>query len=120
MTKNRASTASVTELLDAYRDAAARHGEATEKGDYKVANKMADIVATVYAELRRRGAREELLPLLADEAPGVRLWVGSHALEFAPQEGKRVLTSLTEVGRLLGMSAETTLNEWRAGRLRFP
>ena len=57
MTKNRAAIAEVTGLLDAYRDAAARHGEATEKGDYALANSMAAIVATEYAELRRRGVR---------------------------------------------------------------
>lgn len=120
MTKNQASTAEIPELLSAYRDAATRHGKATETGDHKAANKMANVVATVYSELRRRGAREHLLPLLTDEAGGVRLWAASHALEFAPQQGAQVLTSLASAGRLLGMSAEMTLREWRAGRLQFP
>ena len=120
MTKKQLSAAEVSELISAYREAAARHGDATENGDYEIGNPMADIVAKVYSELRRRGEREQLLPLLADEAPGVRLWAAAHALEFAPLEAERVLTSLTDAGPLLGLSADTTLREWRAGRLKFP
>ena len=111
----------VVQLVDAYRAAARQHGEASEKGDYKAANQSAELVTAVYSELRRRGpiAQDALLPLLADPAPGIRLWSASHALDFSPTEAESALILLSSSERLLGLSAETTLKEWRAGRLRF-
>lgn len=116
------SKADVVQLVNSYREAAKLHGEATESGDHKAANKAAERIAAIYAELRRRGAaaQAELLPLLAEPALGVRLWAASHALEFSPAEGEVTLKQLSAGGALLGMSADMTLKEWRAGRLRFP
>jgi Domain of unknown function (DUF2019) len=111
----------VLTLVDAYREAAKQHGEATENGDRKKANKSAELVSAIYSELRRRGpdAQRHLLSLTTDPTPGVRLWAASHALEFSPAEGENTLERLIVEGRLLGLSAQTTLKEWRAGRLRF-
>jgi hypothetical protein len=122
MTRIETRAADISELKRVYRDAAAKHGEATERADHHVANEMADLVAEIYAELRSRGsdAQRELLGLLADEAASVRLWAATHALEFAPEDGEPVLRSLVSMGRLLGFTADMTLTEWRAGRLTFP
>jgi hypothetical protein len=122
MKRTRLATADVSELVATYRDAASAHGDATEQADYKAANEMAETVAIVYSQLRRRGrqAQEQLLSLLGDPEPGVRLWAASHALEFAPAEGEAALEQLRAIGKLVGLSAETTLREWREGRLRFP
>jgi hypothetical protein len=122
MMKRQLKKASLDELLAAYLDAATTHGAATESGDYKAGNKASDLIAAIYAELRRRGedAQRSLLPFLGHDDPGVRLWSASHALEFAPSEGEAVLRALIPVGRFLGMSAKTTLTEWEKGRLRFP
>jgi hypothetical protein len=109
-------------LVEAYREAARHHGEATEAGNHKAANKAAERIAAIYSELRRRGrdALAKLLPLLADPAVGVRVWSAAHALEFAPELGVAVLEQLSSARGLAGVSAETTLKEWRGGRLRFP
>lgn len=114
-------SASLDDLIAAYRDAAQTHGAATKSGDYKTGNKASDRIAAIYAELRRRGedAQRELLPLLRDDDPGVRLWAAAHALEFAPDEGVHVLRALVQRG-ILGFDAKITLREWEAGRLRFP
>ncbi len=114
--------ASLSELVDAYADAARDHGSATESGEYKKANKAADLLAAIYSELRRRGRESQtaLLPLLEDDDPRVRLWSASHALEFAPSDGERVLVALIPEGRFLGMDAQKTLEEWRKGTLAFP
>ena len=122
MKRDQLSTADTMRLVEMYRDAAKQHGEATETGDHKTANKSADLISEVYAELRRRGAdaQRTLLPLLTDPASGVRLWSASHALEFAPEQGEALLKKFASRETFLGSSAEMTLNEWRAGRLRFP
>ena len=122
MMKRQMKTANVDELLAAYVEAATTHGVATDTGDYKAGNKASDLIAAIYAELRRRGedAQRSLLPFLGHDDPGVRLWSASHALEFAPSEGEAVLRALIPVGRFLGLSAKTTLTEWEKGRLRFP
>ena len=113
--------AGVAQLISAYQEAARQHGDASEDGDYKTANKSAGLIAAIYAELRRQGlaAQKELLSLLASPTPGVRLWSASHALEFSPDEGERVLSELAMQRQVLGLSAATTLKEWREGRLHF-
>ena len=82
MKRDQLSTADTMRLVEVYRDAAKQHGEATEAGDHKTANRSADLISEVYAELRQRGAdaQRALLPLLTDPASGVRLWSASHAL----------------------------------------
>jgi Domain of unknown function (DUF2019) len=122
MKLDQVSNADTMRLVEVYRDAAKLHGEATETGDHKTANKSADLISEVYAELRKRGANAKglLLPLLTDPVSGVRLWSASHALEFSPEEGEAILKVLASSGTFLGLSAEMTLKEWRAGRLHFP
>lgn len=122
MKKEQAATGDIAQLVSAYREAATQHGDAIARGDHKVANKAADRIASIYAELRQRGpeAQYQLIPLLVDPTPQVRGWAAAHALEFAPVKGEAVLTELVSQKSLLGLSAETTLREWRAGRLRFP
>jgi hypothetical protein len=122
MKVDKVSKVDIVSLVEAYRDAAKLHGEATEAGDHKSANKSADLVSEVYAELRKRGtnAQRALLPLLRDPISGVRLWSASHALEFSPEDAEATLKELACSASFLGLSAETTLKEWRAGRLHFP
>jgi hypothetical protein len=109
-------------LIEGYRQAARQHGDATEIGDYKSANRFAESVATIFAELKRRGPQSQqlLLKCLEDPSPGVRLWAASHALEFAPAKAEKVLGDLSKGGRLVDVSAAVTLKEWHSGRLRFP
>ncbi len=97
-------------------------GAATETGDYKKGNKASDLLTKIYAELRHRGLESQraLLPLLKDSNPGVRLWSASHVLEFSPSDGECVLEDLIPTGKLLGLCAQTTLEEWREGRLKYP
>lgn len=120
--KRQIKKASLDDLLAAYEDAARTHGAATESGDYKAGNKAADLVAAIYSELRNRGedAQRTLLPFLRNNDLGVRGWAAAHALEFAPSEGEAVLQAMILLGGLRGLSAKTTLDEWKKGRLRFP
>lgn len=115
------SAVPIDELVVLYRDAAKIHGDTTLTGGYKLGNPKAVLIADVYRELRRRGTESVLAVLLEDPDPGVRGWAGAHALEFAPSEGEQVLEALeADDHGLISFSAEITLEEWRAGRLRFP
>jgi len=111
------------DLLEEYTAAAIAHGVATESGDPKKGNRASDQLVAINSELRRRGpqAHRSLLTLLADAHPAVRGWAGSQVLEFAPGEGERALEEVSRTAKgLIGLTAEWTLREWRAGRLRFP
>lgn len=121
-TREQISSALPAELVEAYVGAAAAHSAATTAGDDRPANDMAERVAALYAELRRRGSEAQrlLLVLLDHDKPGVRVWAASHALDFAPSAGEPVLRSLASEGSIVGFVAETTLEEWRSGLLRFP
>ena len=118
---NQLSEMELSNLIEVYRASARSHGEATEHGDHKTANGSANAIAAIYVEIENRGsdAADRLLALLTDPAPGVRLWSASHTLDRFPARAVPVLEQLTSSTRLIGMSAQTTLNEWRAGRLRF-
>jgi hypothetical protein len=114
---------SESQIVEAYRGAAAEYGLSVDRSDHKSANRWHDVVAGAYRELRHRGpaAQRELLVLLGDPNPQVQAWCAAHALEFAPDLGEPVLSALvTGPNRMLGFEAETTLREWREGKLRFP
>src|SRR5687767_10244301 len=110
----------IDSLVLLYSEAAAAHGKESDKADPDIGNQQADIIATVYSELRRRGrdAQLALLPLLKHTDPHVRGWTGAHALEFASAEGVATLEELRKCGGMLGFDAEITLEEWRKGKLR--
>lgn len=86
-------------------------------------NRAAHCVAEVYRELRRRGAdsQAQLLPLLSDPNPAVRMWAATHSLEFEPDLGEPVVAEIARLDpSLRGFTATITLREWKANRLRFP
>jgi hypothetical protein len=117
------SIAELDALISEYRNAALAHGSATEAGNHRLANAAHDRVASVYRVLHRQGdpAIRRLLDLLTDPEPAVRLWAASHGLEFASDRAVSILEELSrEEPQLLGFTAETTLKQWRAGKLRFP
>ena len=105
-------------MIEKYREAARRHGEATERGDDKVANKTAEVIAAAHREIVSCGeaASDALLALLDDVEPGVRLWAAADLLDRYPDKAVPVLAELVSTTRLIGMSAQQTLKEWR-GRL---
>jgi hypothetical protein len=112
------SAASTESLIAEYRQYAARHGSAKTS---RIANAAAEKLAAIYRELRERGERPSLMPLLGDTDLSVRSWAAAHALEFSPDEGVAVLEALAAAAPgPLRANASMTLREWRAGRLTFP
>jgi hypothetical protein len=110
-------------LIDHYVRAAERHALGDDVSNVAEANAAADEIAAIHQELRSRpdnvGVRL-LLPLLEHSTPNVRLWAAAHTLHVSPNEAVSVLEALARTRGFIGISAATTLAEWRAGRLRLP
>jgi hypothetical protein len=108
------STDKRNELLAQYVEAAEAHGQAIERGDFKMANRNHRIATSAYAQLQADGPTSQLdmLPLLRHPSASVRAWVAAHALDFAPEQGKAVLAELVRDGGLIGLIAEIALKEW--------
>ena len=111
-----------SELIARYRKAALIHGTASFDGRPRHTNRHYEVVNAVYRELCSRGpeAQRTLLLLLNDPEPAIRVWAASHALEFAPDKGARVLERIVSDGvRHHKLTAEMVLDEWRKGKLSF-
>lgn len=110
----------IDELKNIFIKAAVIHGEATETGNHKVANKQYDIIVNVYKELQKNeGGTRELQQLMYYKNPSVQSWAASYCLQFYPDEAKKVLQNVQENGGLVGFSAKITLREWEKGNLTF-
>lgn len=106
----------------AYRAGAIARETAIETGRHRVANRLFDNLALLSKELRARGDAGEqlLLELLSDEIPAVRVSAAISALPFAAERAQVVLALASEgPPSSLRFTAEMTLVEWRAGRLRL-
>jgi hypothetical protein len=111
---------SIERLVAIYEEAAAASEKLTPSASQ---NAAADCVARVYDELRRRGpdAQRALLPFIAHARPGVRGWAAAHALEFETKVAEQRLKQIAATDPFPhGFNAKMVLQEWRAGRLRFP
>ncbi len=122
MNNRRYSKLDNDELIGIYAKAAAQHGYWTISGNSRETNRQFEIVAGVYRELRSRGseAQRALLRLLSHDDIAVRGWAAAHALEFAPEDRQLVLEEIARTPGILGFEAQMVLQEWRAGRLKFP
>jgi hypothetical protein len=109
-------------LIKSYVDAAQRQALASDGSNVAAANDAADELAAIHSELRSRSDNSGvklLLPLLSHSTANVRLWAASHTLDVVPKDAEAELEMLAEVGGFIGITAATTLAEWRAGRLKF-
>lgn len=115
------SSLSTEQLLDTYRAAADLHGRSTISGNSRSANRAARRLAECNEEVQCRGAeaQEEFLRMLRDQSGDVPLWSAAHCLAFRPDLGEEVLEALILSGGHVGLSAQMTLREWRAGRLKL-
>jgi hypothetical protein len=109
----------INTALALFEEAATRHAEATEQGDYKVGNKCYDKIVKVVAFLKNENAIDNLLCLLSNPSIGARLWAASYLLPTHEKEGVEILEEIEKRTDIHSLTAETTLNEWRKGKLKF-
>ncbi len=121
MKKAEVKKLSTEQLIEKTRILSAERWRAIYAGKPKDGNRMFDLLVAIDRELRARGldAQRQLLRLLDDPDLGTRCWVAASVLEFAPDEGERVLTELAKAPNgLIGFSAEWTLEQWKAGTFK--
>lgn len=112
---------STEHLIEKTRTLSAERMRAIYAGKPKDGNRMYDLLVAIHRELRARGieAQRQLMALLDDPDLGTRCWAATAVMEFAPDEGERVLADLAKTaGGLVGVSAEWALEEWRSGTLK--
>jgi hypothetical protein len=92
----------------------------------QLADRLHKVPLMVYSELRARGEREALLPLLESDDLGARLAAGVHALDFAPTLGEAALNAIADAPDEANLSATNrtsarmTIWRWRRGLLTYP
>lgn len=121
MKKMQLSEIPLEQLIEKTRVLSAERMRAIYAGKPKDGNRMFDLLVAIHRELRARGieALRQLLVLLDDPDLGTRCWAATAVMEFAPEEGERVLADLAKnAGGLVGSSAEWALEEWKAGNFK--
>jgi len=84
------------------------------------ANRLVDEAHRVASRLREsEGGRQALLALIDHENQAVKLWVAAECTVFAPKPATKALRKLAKSDGHHAFSAEMTLKEFKAGRLRM-
>ena len=105
--------------LNAFEEATIRHAEASENGDYKVANKNHDIVRNVVSFLKQNNKVTELLKFYLHPIVAVRLAAATFLLPEFETESIRILEEIANGSGLESLDAEMVLQEWRNGNLKL-
>ncbi|GLT12919.1 hypothetical protein GCM10007928_51520 [Sulfitobacter porphyrae] len=106
-------------LIEKYRDFAALQSEASKDGRPKVSNRAYDGLVETLDELVQANLDSELFSLFDDPDTGVQMWAAAHTLELDRLRAEEKLEELSAGSSIAAFEAEMTLNEWKAGHLRF-
>jgi hypothetical protein len=112
----------LAELQQQYREHAEAHGAATQKGDYKSANKSHDELIAVLALILKAGSAGQvaLRRLSQDTNEAVACWAATHCLTFDEPAALSVLERLSERTCLMGFDAKMVVQQWKNGQLVIP
>ncbi|WP_102272787.1 DUF2019 domain-containing protein [Cytobacillus massiliigabonensis] len=93
-------------LVQEYAEAAIKHGEATEEGNSRDANKQYKIIDKIKQSLLslEDEGKSALMRLIDYENPYVKLWSASHSLNLYEKMAIDCLSSLTAHKGLLGFT----------------
>ena len=112
----------VEAVLHRFVETAKAYSDAIRAGQSKKANRQVCLATDAYRKLREHGepAQAALLGLLGSSDEAIRYMAAVHALDFAPEEGERVLVDITQgPPSPVRMLAQTSLSQWQSGLLRF-
>lgn len=114
--------ANVQSAIERYTAAADVNSTASFRGDADRSNAAYEEMIHALHELDRltNGDRSFLLSLLAHPRGGVRVAAATHLLKSHTKEATRCLKELASGKGMIAFEAETTLAEWKAGRLNPP
>ena len=107
------------DMIALYRETAILYGNSQEQGNAARCNAASDKLDDLRASLRREYPdwRDKIRALLDDENRLVRWCAAVDALDFAPDEGLRVLRTVASGPRgMVRFDAEMVIEEWEAGR----
>lgn len=105
--------------LDKFEEAAKMHAEATEQGDYKIANKCYAIIAKAVLFLKEQNEIQQLSVFLNHNSVSVCGWAATYLLPIAEQEALRVLEQIAGGTGIQSFDAKMTISEWRKGNLKL-
>ena len=108
--------------ISKYIENAINHGEATNKGDHKKANKCYEKLIEAYLQIRNSGENwiDEFIELLLHENDSVKCWSATHLLKYREQEAIKTLKELNTGKGITSFDAEMVLEEWKKGNLKLP
>jgi hypothetical protein len=105
---------------DRFVEQARQHGAATREGDHQATNRAYYAMMDALREIRAEDDRgvKFLSGCLVDEDPSVITWAALHLLPYREDEALTALQKVADGGfGLISFGAETTMEEWKAGRL---
>jgi hypothetical protein len=105
--------------LSLFEEAATKHAEATEQGDYKTGNKCYATIAKAMTFLKEQGEVLTLLKFINHASVGVRMWAATFLLPVQENDGVKVLEEIAAETGIHSFTAKTTLSEWRKGNLKL-
>lgn len=100
-----------------FEEAALKHAEATETGDYIQANKSYQVIAKSVRYLKETNNLRQLSKLLDSESVGVRMWAATYLLPIFERNAMQILQSIASGDNIHSLTAKMTINEWRKGNL---
>jgi hypothetical protein len=101
-----------------FEDAAIRHKDATEIGNYKLANKSYNQINKSVAFLKENSEVGLLQKFLSHPSLGVRIWAATYLLPICETVAIEILEEIGNGHGVLSLDARTTLSEWRKGNLK--
>ena len=105
--------------VDQFVEAAGKHAEATETGDYKTGNKQYNLIVKAVSFLKEDNTLNKLESLLIHPSVGVRLWSATYLLPLNEEEASKALKKIINGNDIHSFTAKTTLEEWGKGNLRL-
>lgn len=109
----------VEKVIKTFVDAAVKHGECTNRGDYRTANKQYKIMFKSLQQLKvHEDGIIQFKELMEHQSDYVRLWSSTHLLRVEEEKAKKHLKSLAKKSEIISLTAQTTLDEWEKGNLQ--